>query len=182
LAAVPQLEYRYHSIHYLDSARYLFGDPVGVIASIARFPGQTAKGETRTFTILEYTATFAVAILVSHNNWSAVPRALIRCEGTAGRSEGRLGVYEDYPVGGPHSMSFVARARSKGCSRTFDERWFPDAFAGPMAELQLAIEEDREPLTSGRDNLATLALVAAAYRSAAEGRRVALDPVLVGLP
>jgi predicted dehydrogenase len=175
LAAVGQLEYRYHSIHYLDSVRYLFGDPVAVTASVARYPGQTVEGETRTFTVLEYTGTLTVAILVNHNNWSTQPRAVIRCEGTAGRSEGRLGLFEDYPTGGPHSISFEERGEHGISSRTFDERWFPDAFAGPMAELQLAIEEDREPLTSGRDNLATLALVDAAYRSATDGRRVALD-------
>jgi len=176
LAALPQLEYRYHSIHYLDSARYLFGDPVAVVASIARFPGQTSVGETRTFTILEYSDTLAVAVLVNHNNWSRTTRALIRCEGTEGRSEGRLGLFEDYPVGGPHSLSFVSRADGEAWSRTFEARWFPDAFAGPMAELLCAIEEEREPLTSGRDNLRTLALVEAAYLAAADGGRVQLEP------
>jgi predicted dehydrogenase len=181
LAAAPQLDYRYHSIHYLDSVRYLFGDPIAVTATIGRFPGQSVNGETRTFTILEYTPTLSVVILVNHNNWSAQPRAVIRCEGTTGRSEGRLGLFEDYPTGGPHAISFVAREVPESYSRTFDERWFPDAFAGPMAELLLAIEQDREPLTSGRDNLTTLALVEAAYRSADEGRRVALEPVVAGI-
>jgi predicted dehydrogenase len=46
-----------------------------------------------------------------------------------------------------------------------------------MAELQLAIEEDREPLTSGWDNLRTLRVLACAYRSAAEGRRVPIEEV-----
>jgi predicted dehydrogenase len=176
LAALAQLEYRYHSIHYLDSARYLFGEPVAVVASIARFPGQTSVGETRTFTILEYSPTLAVAVLVNHNNWSRATRALVRCEGTDGRSEGRLGLFEDYPVGGPHSISFVSREHGEAWSRTFEQRWFPDAFTGPMAELLCAIEEDREPLTSGRDNLRTLALVEAAYLAAAEGGRVAFEP------
>jgi predicted dehydrogenase len=175
LAALAQLEYRNHSIHYLDSARYLFGDPVAVVASIARFPGQASAGETRTFTILEYSDTLAVALLVNHNNWSRATRALVRCEGTQGRSEGRLGLFEDYPVGGPHSLSFVSRADGEARSRTFEQRWFPDAFAGPMAELLCAIEEEREPLTCGRDNLGTLALVEAAYLAAAEGGRVRLQ-------
>jgi predicted dehydrogenase len=173
LASLAQLEYRYHSIHYLDSARYLFGDPVSVVASIARYPGQTAVGETRTFTILEYSGTLAVALVVNHNNWSADTRPLVRCDGTEGRSEGRLGAFDDYPVGAPDSLSFVARDGGRS-SRTFAERWFPDAFTGPMAELQVAIEEEREPLTSGRDNLGTLELIEAAYRAAAGEGRVRL--------
>jgi D-apiose dehydrogenase len=44
-----------------------------------------------------------------------------------------------------------------------------------MGEVQLALEEHRAPTTSGRDNLETLALVNAAYRSAAEGRRIELN-------
>jgi predicted dehydrogenase len=175
LAALPQLDYRYHSIHYLDSLRYLFGEPSALIASIARFPGQAAAGETRTFTILEYGASLAAAVLVNHNNWSPKTRALVRCEGADGRSEGRLGLFDDYPVGRADSLSFSSRGDGRESERTFEERWIPDAFAGPMAELQLAIEEDREPLTSGRDNLRTLALVEAAYRSASEGCRVSLS-------
>jgi len=40
--------------------------------------------------------------------------------------------------------------------------WFPDAFAGPMADLLRALEEGGEPEISGRDNLETLALCEAA--------------------
>jgi predicted dehydrogenase len=82
-------------------------------------------------------------------------------------------MFYDYPTGGPDSIAYVSRDGSE-CTRTFEERWIPDAFAGPMAELQLSIEEGREPMTSGRDNLRTLALVEAAYRSAAQGRRIEL--------
>jgi hypothetical protein len=50
--------------------------------------------------------------------------------------------------------------------------WFPDAFLGPMAELLCAVEENREPAISGRDNLKTMALVDACYLSAKEHRAV----------
>jgi predicted dehydrogenase len=179
LAAVSQLEYWYHSIHYLDSVRYLFGEPIAITAVTGRFPGQAVRGETRTCTLLEYSDTLTVVMVVSHNNWSTQPRALVRCEGTDGRSEGRLGLFEAYPTGGPDALTFEARHGSEIERRIFDERWFPDAFAGPMAELQLAREESREPLTSGRDNLATLALVEAAYRSAENGRREVLGTLEV---
>jgi predicted dehydrogenase len=51
-----------------------------------------------------------------------------------------------------------------------DEVWFPDAFAGPMAELLVGIEEGVEPRHSGRDNLETLALCTAVFTAATEHR------------
>jgi predicted dehydrogenase len=171
----PRLEYFYHSIHYLDSIRFIFGEPTSLVASVARYPGQEAKGESRSYTILEYRDTLRVVVLVNHNNWSSSRRAIVRCHGTEGQSEGTLGSLYDYPYGRPDTFGFVMRGTEWSFSRTFTERWIPDAFIGPMAELMCAIEEDREPLTNGRDNLKTLALIHAAYRSVAEGRRVVID-------
>ena len=63
--------------------------------------------------------------------------------------------------------SAVASPELAGC-------WFPDGFQGAMAELLCAIEEDREPLHSARDNLRSLALCFAAIESAERG-----EPVLI---
>jgi predicted dehydrogenase/GNAT superfamily N-acetyltransferase len=48
--------------------------------------------------------------------------------------------------------------------------WFPEGFHGTMGELLCAIEEDREPTHSARNNLRGLALCFAAVGSADEGR------------
>ena len=56
-------------------------------------------------------------------------------------------------------------------------RWIPDAFLGPMGDLMDAVATGREPITSGRDNLGTIAVAMAAYRSAAERRSVRLDEI-----
>ncbi len=54
--------------------------------------------------------------------------------------------------------------------------WYPDGFAGTLAELAGAIAEDREPFNSARHNLLSLAITLAACRSAEEGSRlVSLD-------
>ncbi|MBA4168145.1 MAG: gfo/Idh/MocA family oxidoreductase, partial [Chitinophagaceae bacterium] len=58
------------------------------------------------------------------------------------------------------------------------EVWFPDAFAGPMAQLMCAIEENAEPEISGRDNLKTMALIDACYLSVKEHRAVRIDEIL----
>ena len=52
------------------------------------------------------------------------------------------------------------------------ESWFPDAFIGTMAQLLIALETGQEPVINGRDNLKTMALVEAAYLSAAQYRSV----------
>ncbi|GAB3410921.1 Gfo/Idh/MocA family protein [Flindersiella endophytica] len=177
LAERPRLEYFYHSIHYVDAIRHLFGDPVSVLATTARYPGQAAAGETRTTTVYEYSGTSQVVVLANHNNWSDRPRAVVRCQGTLGQSEGTLGVLYDYPAGRPDTFEFWSRTES--LRRDFTERWIPDAFAGPMGELLSAVAESREPSTSGRDNLSTLRVVHAAYLSASAGRRVSLAEIEV---
>jgi predicted dehydrogenase len=61
----------------------------------------------------------------------------------------------------------------------WEERWFPQAFAGTMGQLMRAIQEDAEPAISGRTTLGTMALVEAAYRSASEGRAVSPSEISV---
>ncbi len=46
-----------------------------------------------------------------------------------------------------------------------------------MASLMEAIQTEGEAVTSGEDNLGTLRVVEAAYRSMAEGRNVALAEI-----
>lgn len=177
LASRPRLEYFYHSIHYIDAMRHLFGEPAGVLARTGRYPGQTAHGETRTYTVYDYTDEFQVVVLANHNNWSARPRAIVRCQGTDGQSEGTLGVLYEYPVGRPDRFSFWSRTThpEHTFTRDFTQRWIPDAFLGPMADLQNAIAQKRKTVINARDNLNTLRIVHAAYQSASENRRIEIN-------
>ncbi len=61
-----------------------------------------------------------------------------------------------------HTSKGVASPRLVG-------QWFPDGFDGTMSELICAVEENREPSNSARDNLQSLALCMAALRSADGG-------------
>jgi hypothetical protein len=47
-----------------------------------------------------------------------------------------------------------------------------------MAQLLIALETGKEPAIGGRDNLKTMALVEAAYRSAEEHRAVSLSEIV----
>lgn len=169
------LDLMFHSIHYFDSIRSLFGDPERVWSSGASYPGHVATGETRTITVFEYSDTFRAMVSVNHNNWTEERFATLRIDGTEGYAAGTFGLLYDYPHGRPDTLSYSSREidASKTLNHRFEERWIPDAFIGPMGELMAAIEQDRLPETNGRDNLKTLQLVNAGYRSMAEHRAVA---------
>lgn len=174
LLAVKGLDLMYHSIHYFDSMRSLFGNPKQVWSMATRYPGQAPEGETHTHTVLDFSPTFRVLVAVNHNNWTADRFATLRIEGTDGYLTGTFGLLYNYPYGRPDTLTFHSRSHYPHLtfSHEFEETWIPDSFIGPMGELMRAIEEGREPETSGDDNLNTLQIVHAAYRSIEERRAV----------
>ena len=167
------VEIMFHSIHYIDSLRYLLGEPTLVFTSGSRAPGETTTGETKTLTVWEYTSGLQVLIDVCHTTWQDDAYASFRFEGTEGVIKGTIGLMYNYPTGRPDTLEFMSK-RNPGYWFTarLDSMWIPDAFVGPMASLMRAIEDDSEPETSGRDNLRTLQVVFAEYRSIAEKRAV----------
>jgi len=174
LAQTPQLEVMFHSIHYLDSIRYLFGDPMRVSSFHSRYPEQAAIGETKTVTVLEYEGGLQVVVDVNHANWSDDVYAIFRFLGTAGIVKGTLGLMYNYPSGRADTLELQQHhdEARRWHTATLTKMWIPDAFIGPMASLMAAIQSGGAPLTSGADNLKTLQVVQAAYRSAAEHRAV----------
>ena len=171
---VEGLDLMFHSIHYFDSIRSLFGLPERVWSSGSGYPGQAPVGETRTITVFEYSDTFRAMVSVNHNNWTEEQFATLRIDGTEGYAAGTFGLLYDYPHGRPDTLSYSSRKidPNKTIDHRFEERWIPDSFIGPMGELMAAIEQDRLPETNGRDNLETLQMVHAGYRSMAEHRAV----------
>ncbi len=171
---VEGLDLMFHSIHYFDSMRSLFGLPERVWSSGSGYPGQAPVGETRTITVFEYSDTFRAMVSVNHNNWTEEQFATLRIDGTEGYAAGTFGLLYDYPHGRPDTLSYSSRKidPNKTIDHRFEERWIPDSFIGPMGELMAAIEQDRLPETNGRNNLETLQMVHAGYRSMAEHRAV----------
>jgi predicted dehydrogenase len=79
----------------------------------------------------------------------------------------------------PHSEFRIPNSRlGYWFQPRWKEVWFPDAFVGTMAQLLCALEENREPEISGQDNLKTMALVEACYRSVKEHRAVEIAEVM----
>jgi len=179
LLEVEGLDLMYHSIHYFDSFRSLFGQPARISSSGTKYPGQAPKGETRTLTVFEYSDTFQALVSVNHNNWTENRYATIRIDGTEGYVCGTFGLLYNYPYGRPDTLEFYSYNSYPHLtfSHKFEEMWAPDSFIGPMGELMRSVEEGRLPETNGRDNLKTLQLVNAGYRSMAENRAVAPDEI-----
>ncbi len=173
IAAQPRLEVMFHSIHYLDSLRSLFGDPVLITSRHAKHPTQLAKGETKTITTWEYPSGLQILTAICHFDWSPGLYSTLRILGTDGLIEGTIGTNYDYPDGRNDTLKFTSRSDpARDFSATLPGKWIPDAFYGPMASLMKAIQIDGEADTSALDNLGTLRVVEASYRSAREGRSV----------
>ncbi|WP_281888764.1 Gfo/Idh/MocA family protein [Paenibacillus sp. YYML68] len=181
LRTIDTLEVMYHSIHYLDSIRFLFGDPLMVYADGAQFPGQVCKGETRTLIHLIFPGEARGLVHDNHNSISTTDDwyATYRFEGTRGVIKGTNGALYSYPQGREDTLSFTSKELAPDCwiMPKLEGKWFPHAFMGTMGELMCAIEEGRQPENSVADNLQTMRLVFAAYRSMRECRAVRLTEV-----
>jgi predicted dehydrogenase len=180
IASQPRLEVLFHSIHYLDSLRFLFGDPLLVTSRHTKHPAQLAKAETKTITTWEYANGLQILVAICHFDWSPGLYSLFRVLGTEGLIEGTIGTNYDYPDGRSDSLKFTSRTQpARNFSATLPGKWIPDAFYGPMASLMEAIQTGGEPLTSAKDNLGTLRVVEAAYRSMSEARSVSPSEIIV---
>lgn len=179
LREIETLEFMYHSIHYMDTIRYLLGNPEYIYADGARFPGQLTRGETRTLLHIRYPGECRGIIHDNHNHIGTLEDryATFRFEGTEGIIKGTNGSLYNYPVGREDTLSYYSKRLHPDYWFTpqLHGRWFPHAFMGTMGELMLAIEQDREPTNSVRDNLDTLRMVFGAYTSMKENRPVYLS-------
>ena len=176
-ANYPRLMLLGMSIHHLDQFRYLFGDPLEITAHLATYPDQPWAGDSIALYVLRYESGLLATGFDDGFPWIRDWSEDFRIEGIEAIARGESG----WTHGGFSTLEFTTRARPDSWIRpAFSRRWFPDAFAGTMGELLCAIEQDRQPSISGRDNLRTLQLVEAGYRSAAERRTVRLDEITLG--
>jgi predicted dehydrogenase len=174
---------RIMSIHHLDAFRYWFGDPVRIYTSVRPDPRTKFEHTDGICTsILEYEN--GLRCVTIEDTWTGpakegCPADIAirwRIEGLDGLALGELGWCQD-PYTTPSTIRYASKGDTDFHRPTWNESWFPDAFGGTMTQLLIAVETESEPAISGRDNLKTMALVDAAYRSAAQHRAVALKEV-----
>jgi predicted dehydrogenase len=166
----------FNTVHFLDTLRHLFGEPTRLTGQVRSDPLQTEGAERWVNVWLEWEDGLEAVLFHRGTNWAGDTEALWRVEGTKGAIRGQFGIYDAYPPGRPdHGERYLYQV---GRWETIVEgrSWIPDAFSGPMTSLLASIESGLEPVTSGRDNLKTLALVEATYESAASSRTVVLNP------
>ncbi len=182
IVAGPTVEVMYHSIHYLDTIRALTGrEPRLLFVDGSTLPGYHTGGETRTVIQLIFDGDLRATVMDDHHNAGGLDdqMATMRVDGTAGSAMAELGLLKNYPTGAPDRFRYRSRHLQDGAwiSPTLQGRWFPDAFIGTMGSVMRALDgEVGAPETSVADNLHTLSLVLAAYRSMAERRVV--DPTI----
>ena len=174
LAREPRLMALYGTIHFLDSARYLFGEPTRVTARLTKDAGQIAVGETWINAWIEWPNGLLLVIFERYCSKARDPVSMMQVEGTAGAIRCRFGLWEDYPRPVPDVVERIDYETGKWTTVSDRECWMPDAFAGPMIGLIEAIEHNTEPPTSGTDNLSTLRLVESLYASSES--RSAVNP------
>lgn len=170
------------SIHHLDTFRFLFGEPESVYVSARTDPrADFPHTDGIVLYILEYAGGLRAAA------WDDVYAGPVlegaaadtyirwRVEGTEGLARGTIG-WHAWPSIVPSTIDFTTR-RHPGVwfSPRWKEAWFPDAFAGTMGELLDSLAAGRQPSISGRDNLRTMTLLEACYRSLDQHRPVYLN-------
>jgi len=182
--ALGWLTLRVMSIHHLDTFRYWFGDPERIFCSVRQDPRTDfPHSDGIALYILEY------ANGLRCSGWDDVWAGPAkeggesdlyikwRVEGTEGVAEGTIG-WPRYPERAPSTLRFYSlKEPGRWFEPQWPEVWFPDAFEGPMAQLMTAIHTETEPEISGADNLQTMALVDAAYRSVEDHRSVSLSEI-----
>jgi predicted dehydrogenase len=169
------------AIHHLDALRYLFGDPDS-ITTIARPDPRTAFKHRDGITISTLRFPGGLIAVSMEDVWAGPAREgggediaiNWRVEGTTGLATGTIG-WPDYPDGSPSTLRYAAQSTGgEWVAPDWTTQWFPHAFAGVMEQLQHALDTGDPPELSGADNVKTMALVEAGYRSIAENRPVAL--------
>ncbi|MEM5369684.1 Gfo/Idh/MocA family oxidoreductase [Paraburkholderia azotifigens] len=159
-------------IHVLDIARFLFGDATRVTASTSRVnPG--IKGEDVATIMLCHESGVNSIVDCSYATClphELFPQTLIEVDGSAGT----LRLLADYRLQIHTRNGTEVRDAAPSMLPWMSSPWH--AIQGSVLNIQShwigCLRSGREPATSGRDNLRTLALVEATYLSAREGRSV----------
>jgi predicted dehydrogenase len=164
-------------IHILDIARCLFGDVARLTARIARV-NPAIRGEDVATMLLDHESGLSSIVDCSYATRLAVepfPETLVEIDGALGSI--RLGQGYEMRVTGkqgsqmhdvsPRLLSWATRPwhNIQESVQAIQQHWVD------------CLREGREPATSGRDNVKTLALVEAAYRSASSGQTIEMTAI-----
>jgi len=160
-------------IHIIDIARFLLGDVATLSATIQRVNPRIRGEDVATLLMCHQGGATSVVdcSYAAHREKELFPQTLIEIDG----SEGSLKLEADYRLTLHHRHRGTQVIDCEPPLHPWAERpWFniQDSVLNIQAHWVDCLRQGREPQTSGRDNLHTLALVEAAYASAASGQAV----------
>lgn len=182
LADYDRLTLSNMSVHHLDVLRHLLGDP-DEITTLTRKDPRTSFEHTDGITVSTLKFPSGALAVSIEDVWSG-PREEgydddqhigWRVDGTEGVAKGTIG----WPTGAASTLTYASKKTTGGewVTPTWETMWFPHAFIGVMEQLQHAVATGSPPALSVADNVKTMALVEAGYRSMAEGRTVRLSEI-----
>jgi predicted dehydrogenase len=150
------------AIHWFDMAALFFQnrEAQSVFAANAFAPGQQLKPPMIGSAVIAFEGGTATLNFDAHSRFGAEESICIT------GSQGTLRACG--PICAAHDVTlFTKRGFAKPELRG---QWFNDGFRGTMGELLCAIEEDREPSNSARENLRSLAICFATVQAANTGK------------
>jgi predicted dehydrogenase len=175
LLSSPRVEILYHSIHYIDLVRHLFGNPVSVYAKTTKHPLMPQLASVRSNIIMDYGEMIRANILTNHCHVYGVAKqqSYIKIEGSKGAIRIDFGALINYPEGTADSFEYIVLKEGeepKWRKKKIKGSWFPEAFIGSMQQVMLAAEGLIDiPDNSVEDCIHTMACVEAAYQSSGRG-------------
>jgi predicted dehydrogenase len=152
------------AIHWFDMVNCYFSGRRAkwVMASIQKSPSQRTKSPLLAHALIDFPGAQASLLFRADTRSGAQDRTVL--VGTGGTL---------ISCGPNLNEQTLQLSTAQGIATpTLTGRWFDDGFDGAMSELLCAVEEDRAPSNSGRDNLKSLELCFAALASAETGRPV----------
>lgn len=184
LQAYDRLTLANMSVHHLDALRFLFGEPTEIYTAARQDP-RTRFEHIDGITVSTLKFASGVLAVSLEDVWSG-PREegfdsdiwiKWRVEGIDGVAQGTIG----WPTGTASTLTYASKKTTGGTwvSPSWHTMWFPHAFTGVMEQLQYAVKTGTPPALSVADNVRTVALIEAGYRSLAEGRAVKLSEIAI---
>lgn len=146
------------AVHWFDILCCFMGDqqPRSVYATVAKSVSQVIAQPLLAQVLVEYDHAQASLVFDADTQHGSLETTYVT---------GPLGTLSSRGVDSNRQQVTLSVGRQRRNPQLIG-RWFPDGFHGTMGELLCAIEENREPTHSAKNNLRSLALCFAAVASA----------------